>query len=58
MISSAGVFVVDQIPQVLDYGTRLPATGVMVFHWSGISQQWDKVESLGKVYRAMQSAAP
>jgi hypothetical protein len=49
--------VVDQIPQVLDYGTRLPATGVMVFHWSGISQQWDKVESLGKVYRAMQSAS-
>jgi hypothetical protein len=49
--------VVDQIPQVLDYGTRLPATGVMVFHWSGISQQWDKVESLGKVYRAMRSAS-
>ena len=49
--------VVDQIPLVLDYGTRLPATGVMVFHWSGISQQWDKVESLGKTYRALQSAS-
>jgi hypothetical protein len=48
---------VGQIPQILDYGTRLPATGVMVFHWSGVSQQWDKVESLGKVYRALQSAA-
>lgn len=48
---------VDQIPQVLDYGTQRPATGVMVFHWSGISQQWDKVESLGKVYRAMQPAS-
>jgi len=29
----------------------------MVFHWSGISQQWDKVESLGKTYRALQSAS-
>jgi hypothetical protein len=47
-----------QIPQIVDYGTRLPATGVMVFHWSGISQQWDKVESLGKVYRAMKPASP
>lgn len=45
----------EQIPEILDYGTRSPATGVMIFHWSGVSQQWDKVESLGKVYRAMQS---
>jgi nitrogen fixation-related uncharacterized protein len=29
------------------------ATGIMVFHWSGVSQQWDKVESLGTVYRAI-----
>lgn len=47
-----------QVPQILDYGTRLPATGVMVFHWSGVSQQWDKVESLGEAYRAMQAVAP
>lgn len=46
----------EQIPQVLDYGTRQPATGVMVFHWSGVSQQWEKVESLGKVFRAIQPA--
>jgi hypothetical protein len=46
----------DQIPQILDYGTRLPATGVMVFHWSGISQQWEKIEALGAVYRSMQTA--
>jgi hypothetical protein len=44
---------VEQIPQVIDYGTQLPATGIMVFHWSGVSQQWDKVESLGTVYRAI-----
>lgn len=46
----------EQIPQILDYGTRRPATGVMVFHWSGISQQWKKVEALGEVYRSMQTA--
>jgi len=44
----------DQVAQVLDYGTRPPATGIMAFHWSGISQQWDKVEVLGRTYRAMQ----
>ena len=48
----------EQIPQILDYGTRLPATGVMIFHWSGVSQQWDKVESLAKAYRAMQPVSP
>ncbi|MCA9086038.1 MAG: hypothetical protein KDA81_18400 [Planctomycetaceae bacterium] len=46
------------VPQILDYGTRLPATGVMVFHWSGVSRQWDKVETLGKTYRAMQPNVP
>jgi hypothetical protein len=48
----------EQIPQILDHGTRLPATGVMVFHWGGISQQWPKIETLGKVYRAVQPPAP
>ncbi len=45
---------VEQIPEVLDYGTRRPATGVMVFHWSGIAQMWDKVEALGQEFREMQ----
>lgn len=48
----------EQIPQILDYGTRLPATGVMIFHWSGVSQQWDKVEATGAVYRTMQPGSP
>ncbi len=46
----------DQVPAVLDYGTRQPASGVMVFHWSGVSQQWDKVEALGRAYNAIKSA--
>lgn len=49
---------VEQIPTVLDYATRQPATGVMVFHYSGISQQWDKLEALGRAYRAIRPAAP
>jgi hypothetical protein len=44
---------VDQIPAVIDYGTKTPATGVMVFHWSGISQQWDKATALQKAYRSI-----
>ena len=44
---------VEQVPDVLDHGTRLPATGVMVFHWSGISQTWNKAQALGETYRAL-----
>ena len=43
----------EQVSQVLDFGTRRPATGVMVFHWSGLSEQWDKVEEMGEAYRVM-----
>ena len=49
---------VEQVPQIMDFGTQFPATGIMVFHWGGASQQWDKVESLGNAYRAMESVAP
>jgi len=48
---------VGQVEQVLNFGTQRPATGVMVFHWSGVSQQWDKVEAVGRVYRAMRPSA-
>jgi len=40
--------------QVIDHGTRLPATGVMAFHWSGLSRQWDKVDALDQAYRSIQ----
>ncbi len=43
----------EQVAAAIDYGTRLPATGVMAFHWSGLSKQWEKVESLGEAYRAI-----
>ncbi len=42
-----------EVADVIDHGTQRPATGVMVFHWSGISKQWDKMEALGKAYRGI-----
>ena len=42
----------DQIETILDYGSRLPATGVMGFHWNSISKEWDKVEAIGRAYRS------
>jgi hypothetical protein len=43
---------VEQVAAVLDHATRSPATGVMAFHWSGLSKEWDKVEALGRAYRS------
>ncbi|MCU0876873.1 MAG: hypothetical protein MUF06_03670 [Pirellulaceae bacterium] len=43
---------VEQVERVIELGTRRPATGIMAFHWSGISQQWDKVEALKRAYLA------
>jgi hypothetical protein len=47
---------VEQVETVLQYGSQLPATGVMVFHWSGISKEWDKVEALKRAYTSFRSA--
>jgi hypothetical protein len=47
---------VEQIPAVVDCGSRLPATGLMVFHWSGVSREGSKLESLGAAYRAIAPA--
>jgi hypothetical protein len=44
-----------QVREVLDHGTRPPATGVMVFVWGTLYPQWDKVEALGESYRSIRS---
>lgn len=44
---------VEQIPAVLDYGTRPPCTGVMVFAWGSLREQPEKVEAMGRFYRAI-----
>jgi hypothetical protein len=46
---------VEQVETVLRYGSQQPATGIMVFHWSGISKQWDKVEALKQAYNSFRS---
>jgi hypothetical protein len=44
---------VTQVAEVLEHGTRPPATGVMVFAWGSLHRDWDKVERLGQVYRML-----
>lgn len=41
----------SQVAEVLDHGTRLPATGVMVFNWGGLEKQMENVEEMGRFYR-------
>jgi hypothetical protein len=44
------------VAEVLDHGTRSPATGVMVFLWGTLHPQWDKVEAMGAFFRAIDSS--
>jgi hypothetical protein len=41
-----------QVDDVLDHGTRTPATGVTIFVWGAVVKDWEKVEQLGRFYRA------
>lgn len=43
----------EQVPQVLDYGTRLPASGVMVFAWGSLHDKTDRVDAMGAFYRSI-----
>lgn len=42
-----------QVAEVLDHGTRRPATGVMFFAWGSLSKQPEKVQAMVKFYRAL-----
>jgi hypothetical protein len=42
---------VDQVRGVMDHGTRLPATGVMVFNWGSLKKQMAKVDEMAEFYR-------
>ena len=43
-----------QVREVLDHGTRLPSTGVMVFNWGGLQKQMENVEEMSRFYRSIQ----
>ena len=42
-----------QVEAVLDHGSRRPATGVMVFAWSGLRKHSEKVDAVGCVFREL-----
>ncbi len=42
---------VAQVRDVLDHGTRLPATGVMVFNWGSLRKQMAKADEMSAFYR-------
>jgi hypothetical protein len=44
---------VSQMPEVLDHGTRSPATGVMVFAWGSLQSEPEKVDAMGEFYRSI-----
>jgi len=44
----------DDVRAVLDHGTRLPATGVMVFNWGSLRRQRDKVDEMTGFYRQIE----
>jgi hypothetical protein len=44
---------VAQIDEVLRHGARAPATGVMVFAWSGLRAQPQKIDGIGRAFRAL-----
>lgn len=44
---------VEQVAEVLDHGTRRPATGVMVFNWGRLRQEPAKIPPLTAFYTAI-----
>jgi hypothetical protein len=43
----------ELVPAVLDHGSRPPATGVIVFAWSGLRKQPGKIEAIGRAFRGL-----
>ena len=44
---------VGQVDEVLRLGGRAPATGVIVFAWGGLRAQPEKIDAIGRTFRAM-----
>ncbi len=42
-----------QVEDVVQLGAARPATGVMVFNWSGLRAQPEKIEAIGAAFRAL-----
>jgi hypothetical protein len=48
---------VDQVQSVLDHGTRLPATGVMVFNWGSLKGETEKINEMRSYYRSIRPSS-
>jgi hypothetical protein len=48
----------SQVPTVLTEGAGAPATGVMVFAWGGLRSSPEKIEAIGRTFRAMGPPSP
>jgi hypothetical protein len=46
---------VQQVATVLERGGRRPASGVIVFAWSGLRKQPEKIDAIGRAFRSMQA---
>jgi hypothetical protein len=46
-----------QVKEVLDHGTRAPATGVTIFVWGSLYPQSDKLKAMREFYRAIRPDA-
>jgi hypothetical protein len=42
-----------QVDSIVEQATRPPATGITVFHWSGISKDWAKADAMKKAYLSL-----
>lgn len=47
---------VQQVPAVLERGARRPASGVIVFAWSGLGREPAKIDAIGRAFRSMAAA--
>lgn len=48
----------EQVSEILDHGTRLPATGVMVFAWNSLAGEVDKVDRMTTYYKDIAGRDP
>ena len=43
----------EQVAEIMDAGTRLPSTGVMVFAWGSLKEHGDRVAELSRFYKGL-----
>jgi hypothetical protein len=44
---------IQQVSTVLERGARRPASGVIVFAWSGVRKEPGKIDAIGRAFRSI-----